>query len=136
MDWTQSLKLVLAPIVAFAAPLVAQVAAGSDNFPWAQFVSPVASSAMLAWYLWYDVSKARPKKDREHREERYEREKEHRDERAEMRLDQFNERQRYEAIFKDQEHRHERRMAEEDARREVERQEFLEALRSVNCKHP
>ena len=80
---------------------------------------------MLAWYLWYDVSVARPKRDKEHREERHE-----------MRTDLIAERARYEAILKDQEARHERRMVEEDERRELERQEFLAALRNVNCKHP
>lgn len=130
LSWRQGAKLIMAPVVAIAAPMLAHAASGGsevtgESFPWSQFVSPVASSAMLAWYLWYDVSKARPKRDREHREERHE-----------MRTEIFAERSRYEAILKDQEIRHDKRMAEEDARRELERQEFLSALRSVNCKHP
>jgi flagellar biosynthesis/type III secretory pathway M-ring protein FliF/YscJ len=131
MKIAQGMKLILAPVVAVAVPVLAHAAseaAGTspgESFPWAQFVSPVASSAMLAWYLWYDVSKARPKRDKEHREERHD-----------MRAELITERTRYESIMKDQENRHDKRMAEEDARREVERQEFLAALRSINCKHP
>ena len=130
LNWKQGAKLLMAPIVTVAVPMIAHAAgeaAGSkgEAFPWEQLISPAAGSAMIAWYLWYDVSRARP-----------EREKEHREERQSWRADLIAERSRYEAILKDQESRHERRMAEEDGRREFERQEFLSALKNVNCKHP
>jgi len=121
MEWTQLTKLISAPLIAFFVPLIAQVT-GTDQFPWAEFLAPTGALSMMAWYLWFDQTKVRPKREKEHREER-----------SQLISAINDERVRSEKAMFMQESRHaEQRKSDEEQRRQ-DRQEFLDSLRGLSC---
>lgn len=113
-----------------AAPMLGMLADAmtGDQFPWGTIVGTGGAYGVLAWYLWYDTSKGRPKREQEHQDtiSRLE---------ATSRADRLADQARFEAVISNIEARYESRLKDSDAKlteeirkKEETRDKFLESL--------
>lgn len=125
--------------------LVLADATGVEQFPWATVVGTGGAYGVLAWYLWYDTCKGRPKRDREHNEAiialQTKAEETHQSHKLEVRelivaarLERIEEQKRYETLLNEQRVRYESQLERSDADRKSERELFLSRLGQLSDK--